>query len=116
VTFPQIIKIAKNLFRREREELENLLREFKDVFAWSYYDLKAYSSEIIQHTIPLKDGMKLVKQKLRQMNPKLAPLIKEELQKIMDARIIAPIRHSPWISNLVILGCALTLETLIVGA
>lgn len=79
-----------------------MLREFKDVFAWSYDDLKAYSPKIIQHTIPLKEGVKPIKQKLRQMNPKLAPLVKEELQKMVDVGIIAPIGHLSWIFNPVI--------------
>lgn len=102
MTSSQIIKIGKNLSNEERDELEKLLREFKDVFAWSYDDLKAYIPEIIQHTIPLKEGVKHVKQKLRRMNPNIAPLVKEELQKMVDAGIIAPVRHSSWISNLVI--------------
>lgn len=101
-TSPQIIKIRRNPSKEERDELEKLLRELKDVFACSYDDLKAYSPEIIQHTIPLKEGAKPVKQKLRQIIPKLAPLVKEELQKMVDSGIITPIRHSSWISNPVI--------------
>jgi len=92
----------RNLSRRERDELENLLSEFKDVFAWSYDDLKAYSPEVIQYTIPLKEEVKPVRQNLRRMNPKLAPLVKEELQKMVNVGIIAPIRNSSWISNPVI--------------
>lgn len=88
-----MVKIGKNLTKEEREELEKLLREFKDVVAWSYDDLKAYIPEIIQHTIPFKEVSKPVKKKLRRIYPKLAPLVKEELQKMFDARIIAPIWH-----------------------
>lgn len=75
----QIIKIGKRLTKEERNELERLLREFKNIFAWSYGDFKAYSPKIIQHALPLKGGAKLVRKKLRRMNPKLSPLVKEEL-------------------------------------
>lgn len=33
------------------------------------------------------------------INPKLAPLVKQELQKMVEAKIIAPIRYSEWLSN-----------------
>jgi hypothetical protein len=40
----------------DREKMIALIREFKDVFAWSYKDLKAYREDVIQHVIPLIDG------------------------------------------------------------
>jgi hypothetical protein len=43
-----------------------------------------------------------VKQKIRMMNPKLKPMVKIELEKLKKAGIIYPIRHSDWLSNLVI--------------
>ena len=36
------------------------------------------------------------------MNPTLAPKMQEELLKLRDGGIIKPIRHSTWVSNLVI--------------
>jgi hypothetical protein len=64
--------------------------------------LKAYKGDIIQHTIPLKEGVQPFRQKQRNINPKLAPLIQKELQNMLDAKIIAPIRHSSWVANLVV--------------
>jgi hypothetical protein len=32
-----------------------LLREFADVFAWAYEDLKTYYTSVIEHKIPLKE-------------------------------------------------------------
>ena len=78
-----------------------LIREFQDVFAWSYEDLKSYDTSIIQHTIPLKENQKPFKQKLRRINPVLLPLIEKEIKRMYEAGIIAPIRFSEWVSNLV---------------
>jgi hypothetical protein len=72
------------------------------VFAFTYDELKAYREDVIQHTIPLKEDTKPFRQKLRQINPKLAPLVQKELQKMLAAGIIAPTRHSSWCSNLVV--------------
>jgi hypothetical protein len=59
-----------------------LFKEFKDVFSWTYDDLKEYDKSIFQHTIPLKEGSKPFKKKLRVINPKLNPLVKLELEKL----------------------------------
>jgi hypothetical protein len=40
-------------------------------------------------------------QKLRKMHPKLEPFVKKELNKLLNAKIIFPMRHTQWVSNLV---------------
>jgi hypothetical protein len=40
-------------------------------------------------------------QKLRKMHPSLEPQVKDELNKLLAARIIFPVRHTQWIANLV---------------
>jgi hypothetical protein len=40
-------------------------------------------------------------QKLRKMHPKLEPTVKKELNKLLTAKIIFPVRHMQWVSNLV---------------
>jgi hypothetical protein len=42
-----------------------LLREFVDVFACTYEDLKTYDTSFIEHKIPLKEEAKTFRQKLR---------------------------------------------------
>ena len=77
------------------------MREFQDVFAQSYEDLKSYDTSIIQYTIPLKENQKPFKQKLRRINPVLVPLIEKEIKHMYEVGIIAPIRFLEWVSNLV---------------
>ena len=36
------------------------------------------------------------------MHPKLEPLIQNEVKKLLDAKIIFKLRHSEWVSNLVL--------------
>jgi hypothetical protein len=78
-----------------------LVREFIDVFAWSYTELKEYNPKIIKHAIPLLECTKSFIQRLRFMNPKVAPTIQKELQTLYDARIIQPIKYSNWVANYV---------------
>jgi hypothetical protein len=55
----------------------------------------------MEHKIPLKPGIKPFKQKLRKINPILLPVIEKEVKKLMDAKIIVPLRYSEWVANLV---------------
>jgi hypothetical protein len=99
---PRMIKIGKTTPIEERNEIVKLLKEYRDVLALSYDELKVYREDVIQHMIPLKEETKPFRQKLRQMNPKLAPLVQQELQKMLEAGIIAQTRHSSCCSNLVV--------------
>jgi hypothetical protein len=88
---PRMVKIGKGTTKAKRSEILDLIRQFKDVFTWTYDDLKAYRSDVIQHTIPLVDGAKPFRQNLRHINPKLAPQISEGTSK--DGRCWY---HSPY--------------------
>ena len=78
------------------------MKEFADVFAWEYSDLKTYDTAIIQHGIPLEKDTIPFKQKLRPISPLLLPVVEKEIQKLLNAKIIIPLRYSKWIANLVI--------------
>ena len=77
---PRPIKVGNVLDSQERKEFIDLVREFRDLFAWSYNN-KNYDKNIIQHAIPLEENVKPHLQKLRKVNPKLAPLVKKELRR-----------------------------------
>lgn len=84
-----------------KENMIALLRKYKNVFAWSYDDLKAYREDLFQHEIPLKPDVEPFRQRQQPVNPTLAPKMQEELMKLSDGGIIKPIRNSTWVSNLV---------------
>jgi hypothetical protein len=99
---PRLIKVGKTTLIEERNEIVKLLKEYRDVLAVGYDELKVYRENVIQHVIPLKEGTKPFRQKLSQLNPKLAPLVQQELQKMLEAGIIQQTRYSSWCSNLVV--------------
>jgi ribonuclease HI len=99
---PKYVNLGVDCTTEEVDQYVSLFKEYIDVFAWTYDDLKAYDKTIFQHIIPLREEAKPVKKKIRMMNPKLKPLVKIELEKLKKAGIIYPIRHSDWLSNPVI--------------
>lgn len=50
---PRNIKLSKLLNVDQKIKYDDLFKEFIEVFAWSYEDLKTYDTSIIQHRIPL---------------------------------------------------------------
>jgi hypothetical protein len=99
---PKYINLGTSCTTEEIDQYTHLFKEFQDIFAWSYDDLKEYDKSIFHHIIPLKEGSKPFKKKLRIINPKIKPLVKIELEKLKKAGIIFSIRHSEWISNPVV--------------
>lgn len=55
---PKILKILKSLPLMAKRKYIALFKEFIDVFPWSYEDLKAYDTSIIQHKIPIREDQK----------------------------------------------------------
>ena len=78
------VKIGSRLCPDAKKGLIDLLREYSDVFAWSYQDMPGLDSEIVEHRLPLKPECPPVKQKLRRTHPDMAVKIKEEVQKQID--------------------------------
>jgi hypothetical protein len=98
---PKYVKLSSSLSKEKRVEYVKLLKEFADVFSWKYEDLQTYDTNIIEHKIPLKEETKPFRQKLRQINPMLLPIMEKEVKKLLDAKIIIPLRYSEWVANLV---------------
>jgi hypothetical protein len=61
---PRKVNLGKTISKEERKAYLKLFRQYQDVFAWSYRDLKTYDTRIIQHIIPLKPEVKPFQQKL----------------------------------------------------
>jgi hypothetical protein len=98
---PKFVKLSSSLSREKRAKYVELLREFDDVFSWTYEDLRTYDTSVIEHKIPLKEEAKPFRKKLRQINPMLLPIMEREVKKLLDAQIIVPLRYSEWVANLV---------------
>ena len=55
---PKYVNLGKCCSPREICKFINLFQQHKDIFAWTYEDLKTYDTRIIQHVIPIKIGEK----------------------------------------------------------
>jgi hypothetical protein len=46
---PKLVKISKYLSPKMKIKYVELLKQYKDVFAWSYDELKTYDTTVIEH-------------------------------------------------------------------
>ena len=72
---PKYENLGKCCSPSERNKFINLFKRYKDVFSWTYEELKTYDTKIIQHVIPLRSRVNPYRYPLRKMHPKLEPLI-----------------------------------------
>ena len=85
---PCLIKIGSTLNEKERKDLQELLTEFQEVFAWFYEDILGIDPEIAQHHIDIHDHMVPIKQMLRRMRIEWLLKIKEEVTKQLKVGFI----------------------------
>ena len=79
------------------------LKEHRDVFAWSYKDLKGVDLAICQHTILIRDDARPSKQRPYTYNDNFAKRIKEEIDKLLGVDFSYEIEHIEWVSPIVVI-------------
>jgi len=95
------IKIGTLLDLTSKKRVIELLREYYDIFAWSYKDMPGLDPEVVEHQLPLKPDCPPVKQKLRRSRPDMALKIKEEVRKQIDAGFLVTFEYPQWFANIV---------------
>ena len=100
--YPRLLSIAKELSPTQKEKMVALLTEYKDVFAWSHEDMKGLDPKFYQHKINLATNAKPVQQRRYRMNPNYAARVKEEIDKLLKAGFIHPVKQATWLSPIVV--------------
>ena len=75
-----------------------MLKGFRRVIGWTIADIKGISPSFCMHKILLEDEQKGSIVGQRRMNPIMKEVVKKEIIKWLDARIIFPISDSSWVS------------------
>ena len=99
---PKLVFVSVDLTKEGESDLITLLKEYKDCFVWSYEDMKGVLPKVVQHMIPIWDDVKRVQQRPYDMNPKYKMIVKEKIDKLLDVGFIYEIKHTKWVSRIVI--------------
>nr|GEY26542.1 reverse transcriptase domain-containing protein [Tanacetum cinerariifolium] len=90
--------IAKDLSVEEKTDLITVLKSHKQAIAWKLSDIKGINPEFCTHKILKEEEFEPTVQHQRRVNPKIHDFIKQEVIKLLDARVIYLISDSPWVS------------------
>ncbi|GJZ05828.1 reverse transcriptase domain-containing protein [Tanacetum coccineum] len=90
--------ISKELKDEEKDALLKVLKSHKRAIAWKISNIKGIDPSFCTQKILMKDDFKPAIQHQRRVNPKIHEVIKKEVIKLLDARLIYPISDSPWVS------------------
>nr|ABF97185.1 retrotransposon protein, putative, unclassified [Oryza sativa Japonica Group] len=98
---PRPTFISKNLSSEFRTKLIELLKEFRDCFAWEYYEMPGLSQSIVEHQLPIKPGVRPHQQPPRRCKADMLEPVKAEIKRLDDAGFIRPCRYAEWVSSIV---------------
>jgi hypothetical protein len=83
-------------------EIEQLLKEFKDVFTWTYKDLKGIPPKLAQHIIELDIIILSAHHAKNKLNPNYIIEVKQDIDKLLTVGFIQSIKEATWLSPIVI--------------
>lgn len=96
------LNIKKNLTGDQEHKLVQLLRKYKESFAWDHPYMKGIDPKLRMHHIYTKKDDRHILQPQRRLNPHLKDIVKAELQKLVNLNFIYPISDRKWVSPLVV--------------
>ncbi len=84
----QHVKFSVDLELVVSHQLIELLKEFKDIFAWTYKDLKGIPPNVVQHWIELDTLIPPAHQARYWLNPNYATIVKHDINKLLTIGFI----------------------------
>ena len=85
----------------EERALLDILKEYKDTFAWTYEDMPNLDLTLVEHRLSIKPKAKVMKQKLQKLHPKTALQVNKEVDKLHKIKFIKVVLYPQWVANIV---------------
>lgn len=83
------------------KNLVDLIKEFRDYFAWDYDEMPGLSRDLVEHKLSLWEGCRPVKQASRRVAPEVILKIKAEVERLLNSKFIQTTRYVDWLSNVI---------------
>ncbi|GKV48883.1 hypothetical protein SLEP1_g55671 [Rubroshorea leprosula] len=92
-------QIGTRLSLDEKTELIAFLRTNKDVFTWTSADMPGISTSVSQHKLSTNPLKKQVAQKWHLFGGERLMVIKEEVEKLLQAGFVRRVDYCEWVAN-----------------
>jgi hypothetical protein len=90
--------ISDKLSQEETYRLVTVLERHRSAIGYSIYDLIRISPILCMHRIPTDPDISPTREPQRRLNNAMREIVKKEVLKLYQARIIYPVPHSEWVS------------------
>ena len=87
---PRPTYVCAKLDPEYKQELRALLKEYKDCFAWEYYEMPSLDRKLVDHRLPIKPRYQPFKQAPRRIKPEVMADVKAEITRLYEAKFIRP--------------------------
>ena len=95
------ICVNANLSPEEEIAYTELLKEYNDVFTWTYKEMPGLDPKVVVHYLSIRHGVRPTKQAQRRFWPELIAQIEVEVNKLIEVGFIREVKYPSWISNIV---------------
>jgi len=93
--------VSTKIPKEFNDRIVELLKEYKDCFAWDYNEMPGLSRKLVELKLPIRPGKKPIKQIPRRFAPQILPKIKEEIERLLKCGFIRAARYVDWLANVV---------------
>ena len=98
---PKPTYVNASLVTDDERAYVDLLKEYKDIFAWSYKEMPRLDPKVAVHHLAVKSGARPIKQAQQRFRPELVPMIKIEVNKLIEVGFTRDVKYPTWVSNIV---------------
>jgi hypothetical protein len=99
---PKMASIGDYWDEKTIERITELLHKYNDLFPTTFTKMKGIAGELGEMKTPLKPKVRHARKRPYRLNPIYKQKVKEEFDRMLEARIIEPIEEYEWISPMVV--------------
>nr|XP_027093621.1 uncharacterized protein LOC113714021 [Coffea arabica] len=95
----QVVQVGAGLPSPLKEEMISLIKDHRDIFAWSADEVVGVPPELMTHQLNVNPQARPVRQKRRHFGPERSKAISDEVDKLLPAKMIHEVQYPTWLSN-----------------
>ncbi|XP_019178888.1 PREDICTED: uncharacterized protein LOC109174051 [Ipomoea nil] len=98
----RMVKVGTGLPADLRGRIVEVIRSYKDVFAWGPEDMPGLSREVITHKLAVDPKAKPVQQRKRYLAADRREFVKKEVDTLLEIGHIREVTYPAWLANVVL--------------
>jgi hypothetical protein len=98
---PRPTYVSACLNTSQKQEIIELLKVYMCCFAWDYTEMPGLTRELVEHQRPIKVGFRPFEQGAWNFKLEIIRRVKEEVDRLLQARFIQPCHYADWVSNII---------------